>query len=80
MIFQNILFQFLLLTAISFFGCISGSRPGILGDFWQVIPTIFPNSMQKSSLLFIVSTQMLFSLGKTHGPCILRPKETDLHN
>ena len=42
MIGQNILFQFLLLTAILFWGYISGSRPGILGDFWQVIPNDIP--------------------------------------
>ena len=39
---QNTLFQFLLLTAILFFGYISGSRPGILGDFCQMIPNDIP--------------------------------------
>ena len=42
MIFQNISFQFLLLTTILFFGYILGSRPGILEDFWQVIPNNIP--------------------------------------
>ena len=42
MIGQSILFQILLLTAILFWGYISGSRPGILGDFWQVIPNDIP--------------------------------------
>ena len=39
---QNILFQFLLLTDILFFGYISRSRPGIREDFWQVIPNNIP--------------------------------------
>ena len=39
---QSTLFQFLLLTAILFFGYISGSRPGILGDFWQMIRNDIP--------------------------------------
>ena len=39
-----------------FFRCISGSQPGILGDFDWWSPTIFPNSMEKSSLLSIMST------------------------
>ena len=42
MIGQITLFQFLLLTVILFFGYISGSRPGILGDFWQMIPNNIP--------------------------------------
>ena len=42
MIDKNILFQFLLLMAILFFGYIAGSRLGILGDFWQMIPNNIP--------------------------------------